>query len=485
MDTYAHGYGSTGHYARPGTHKSYCGRELQHTPNTGIAARICGTCAKAEKRDRVAAEQGVAGRAIDGPTLAERAGVRYATVGKGRRIHFSPNDDTLCGREISQYVSDSDLLALFNKGNELCVRCTAVAEQRAYSRALAAASPLAAAAEQLADTVEATDAERVAEQAIDAPSDTWTIMTRGGEEIARVEGATVDDMTRAAEALPTVRANIEREGGFARRRLYTSELTPADKPRDVEGAIVERTDTVELLDAVEGAEAADGTWRGAWIGEQAADDALFNVEQPVEQGALFSDRTTDTAPAAPIVVRMGFARADLDRLRAKADADRAAHRAEFEARRAAVAAKCQPQQAEQAPAPRVAEQTPARRVIDGAVVAHNGRTKGTAPKHSTDPDALAALAAVADLRLAEVTDHTDITAQPGDLDHQPDAWGFLAEPRGNGRVALYWLSSGRYVRPDDKPWSVELEIGADRLRKGGWRIEPGTHRCVMAWRPTE
>ncbi|MEI5099012.1 hypothetical protein RB200_10680 [Streptomyces sp. PmtG] len=180
------------------------------------------------------------------------------------------------------------------------------------------------------------------------------------------------------------------------------------------------------------ADAAEGTWQGEWIGEQPADDALFAVERPTEQGALFDGRAT-----APGTVR--------ERQSAK--------------------------------------QAPERRVVEGVIVTHNGRTKGTAPKHSADPDALAAVAALGDLRLAEVTDHTDVAAEPGDLDHQPDAWGFLAEPRGNGRVALYWLESGRYVGRDGKPWAVELQIGADKLSAAGWRIEPHTRRCVMAWRP--
>ncbi|MEV7205731.1 MULTISPECIES: hypothetical protein [unclassified Streptomyces] len=35
------------------------------------------------------------------------------------------------------------------------------------------------------------------------------------------------------------------------------------------------------------AEATEGTWRGAWIGEQPADDVLFVVDGTAEQGALF------------------------------------------------------------------------------------------------------------------------------------------------------------------------------------------------------
>ncbi|MET7811768.1 hypothetical protein ABZT26_13020 [Streptomyces sp. NPDC005395] len=35
------------------------------------------------------------------------------------------------------------------------------------------------------------------------------------------------------------------------------------------------------------AEATEGTWRGAWIGEHQAGEALFDLDQDVEQGALF------------------------------------------------------------------------------------------------------------------------------------------------------------------------------------------------------
>ncbi|MCY0944643.1 hypothetical protein [Streptomyces antarcticus] len=169
MDTYAHGYGSTGHYAKPGTHTSYCGRELQHDPNTPIAQRVCKSCAKAEKADRVAAEQVAADRVIEGPTLAERAGVRYCEVGAGRRVHYSNNDDTLCGREVSEYTDGP------TGGQLLCARCIKAAEDRAYSRALAAASPLAAAAVEVAEIVEAVDPRAFLRAAVVNEGGEWDV----------------------------------------------------------------------------------------------------------------------------------------------------------------------------------------------------------------------------------------------------------------------------------------------------------------------
>ncbi|WP_329423002.1 hypothetical protein [Streptomyces sp. NBC_01268] len=419
-----------GHYRRPGTSASYCGRTVEATPiEHRYITGVCQQCAKAEQRDRVAAEQVAADRSIDGPTLAERAGVRYARVGKGRRVHYSNNDDTLCGREVTEYDG------LDEQAPELCAPCVRAAEERAYALALAARSPLAAAAVQFAETVEQADTEahldHAEEQAAAAFADT-TRTVEAVEHAEQVEArvATVED----AEA------------------LYATQL-------------------------ITEADANAGTWRGEWIGEH-TDDGLF--ELPADQGALF------TSTAEPLVVRMSQDPDTLTRIKAKATADREAYRAETDDRIATE------HHAYGAPVPaavqaridaRTTAPAPARRVIEGVIVSHNGTTPGTAPKHSTDEDARAAVAALAPLRLAEVTDHTDVTANPGDPDHTPSAWGFLVDPRGHGRVAVYWIEAGRYVRPSGQPFAVELEIGADKLRKAGWTIEPHTHRCVMAHRP--
>ncbi|MEU5557380.1 hypothetical protein AB0H47_14835 [Streptomyces globisporus] len=98
-------------------------------------------------------------------TFTEQAGVTYATVGKGKRVHYSPrNDETLCGRVITEYLDVSAAAALFGKGHELCVPCHRAAENRAEGRRLADASPLAAAVVDLVDTIEQADAEQAAEE---------------------------------------------------------------------------------------------------------------------------------------------------------------------------------------------------------------------------------------------------------------------------------------------------------------------------------
>lgn len=208
---------------------------------------------------------------MEDQSFNEQANVTFAAVGRGKRVHYSPhNDETLCGRTITSYLDSSDAVARFNEGHELCAPCHRAAEKRAAAQldALLAKSEersaeldslradiatVAAEVDQHAAEVAAWGAEvdaatgQTAPQR-DEPSDTWTIMTRDEVEIARVQGATVEEMTRAAEALPAVRANIRREGGFARRRLYTSELAPqepAAEPRVVEGVVVTHAGTAE------------------------------------------------------------------------------------------------------------------------------------------------------------------------------------------------------------------------------------------------
>ncbi|MDW4905078.1 hypothetical protein RB628_06885 [Streptomyces sp. ADMS] len=439
MDTYSHAYGNTGHYRRPGTQTSYCGRDLLPEPNTGICTRICQTCAKAEKRDRVEAEQVAADRAVDGPTLAERAGVRYATVGTGRRVHYSPsNDDTLCGREISEYVDGSDLLALLDKGHQLCAPCDRAAEKRAYARSLAAAVGLPEIVEAVAD-VEA----------------------------------------QQAAALVTE------------------------------------------------AEASEGTWRGAWIGEQPADDALFAIESAVEQGALFAsgsrvvcadgrertvegtvERTGEPARVVieggaewiaencrpvrePVVVRMTPAPDSLARIRAKAAADREAYRAHMDERQAAehIAHGAPVPAAVQAriDARRAAEQAetlPTRRVIEGVIVGHAGTAEGSTPADAGHPNVIAARAALDGLAAALMTDHHDVS-EPTEAEH--DVRGYLVTPRGGARVAVYWLESGRMIRRDTPIDGAALDCLAHTLTRRGWTVEKmlKSSQCVFAHRPAD
>lgn len=487
MDTYAHGYGNTGHYAKPGTHTSYCGRELQHEPNTPIAQRVCKSCAKAEKADRIAAEQVAADRATEGPTLAQRAEVRYCLVGTGRRVHYSNNDDTLCGREVSEYTEGP------TGTQQLCARCTKAAEHRAYARSLAAASPLAAAAVALAETVEAANAEHQAADVIRVATRGYrkagsgcveTITTVHTNCTCRIASTLIGTYATTTEA-----ENVAAERAYGTGRTYghciwssplnfTSEQAPAF---DTAARAVDAVDTGAAVATVEEAEAlyaaalvteadADaGTWRGEWIGKQQA-DTLFAVEQTGEQGALFSEDVPAEQPDK-LIVRARFQPAAVERVKAKAAADRAAWRAEMDARKAAERARFG-----------TPEQAPARRVVEGVIVEHAGTSEGSTPRHAAHPNVRAAREALAGLAVARLTDHHDVSAPTPE---EQAVRGYMVEPRGGRRVAVYWLEGGRIIRHDDRWHGASLDCLSHRLTERGWTVEGmyPSSQCLFAHLP--
>ncbi|MFC4506613.1 MULTISPECIES: hypothetical protein [Streptomyces] len=127
-----------------------------------------------------------------------------------------------------------------------------------------------------------------------------------------------------------------------------------------------------------------------------------------------------------------------------------------------------------------AVETPAPKVVEGRIVGHAGVTKGSLPKHSDDPHVRAAIGALGNLKLAELTD--DFDPKEG-----ADVRGFMVEPRGHGRVAVYWVFGGLLRDYNDKPFRVELQIAADNLRDACWRVEPTAKSslCMFAWGPID
>ncbi|MFF9284850.1 hypothetical protein [Streptomyces griseosporeus] len=156
---------TTGHYRKPGTSTSYCGRDLAHEPTPAEHFRtICQHCTTAEANDRAAAEAVADTHDENAPTLAERASVTLAMVGRGTRPHYTEGGtDTLCGRLIGRDHRAEAAALRLTEGAPVCQRCTRAAEFLAYAYGLAAASPLATAAVDLAETVEQADAEPAAE----------------------------------------------------------------------------------------------------------------------------------------------------------------------------------------------------------------------------------------------------------------------------------------------------------------------------------
>lgn len=445
-------------------------------------------------------------------TFTEQAGVRYAMIGKGKRVHYSPrNDNGLCGRAITAYLDAEEAVALFDKGYELCAPCHRAAEKRAEARRLADASPLAAAVVDLVDTIEQTATEQAktpAAESTPAPGalvDPWTWIrrpsssdaARAAEERAErrqhlaasrganayelavaavrrvvrempragtlrvrvVEGSPEATLTRddlhalaysghtTADAVARVRAAVAAHIRHGERDVHVMfpalGMRPALYLPDVM-ALLHRWDDdqaeaekcARAVDAVEHAEhveagadtealyaaalvtEAEGTWRGAWIGAQDNDAALFPIERDTEQGALFTDR-------------------------------------------AAVE----------------------QRVVEGVVVEHAGVAAGSTPSNASHPDVAAARIPLARLRAATMTDHHDVTEPTED---ERTVRGYLVDPRGQGRVALYWLEEGRIVRRDE-PDGASLDCLAWTMERAGWTVERlrRSSQCVFAHRPTE
>ncbi|MFJ2575980.1 hypothetical protein [Kitasatospora aureofaciens] len=246
-------------------------------------------------------------------------------------------------------------------------------------------------------------------------------------------------------------------------------LQVCEDPRDVceRGACsLHSTRAAGTLDEVRN---AAGMWRHAWAVSPSG-ERIPLTGQPVPPAP--EQAPVEDMPAGPmrIRVKMGIPRAELDRIKAKADADRAAFEADSARRRAAERAKYGPKD-EQAP-------------VEGTIVAHRGETLGCLPQHADHPDVIAALAVLTGngsalpLRLA--------TMRGDDIDGCAGAFGAVVEPRGDGRVALYWLVNGSRTGEDGAAHAVAVEILRKRIASAGWLVEGGpARRVVMAWRPEQ
>jgi hypothetical protein len=320
---------------------------------------LCERCEAKINAEQAAAEETAVDHQDNAPTIAERANVTPAMVGAGRRPHYTANGaETLCRRDLNDTPRSAQAAALLDLGTKACALCDRAAQELAYTRRLAAASPLAAAAVDLAETVEQADADRAERRQQLADSrgaNAYPLAVAAVRQFVRelpqagalrvpvVEGSPEATLTRddlhalaysghtTADAVARVRAAVaahirhgEREvhvmfpAHGMRPALYLADVMAllhrwddnqaeaakferaaraldAVEHAEQVGARVETVEDAEALYAtrvVTEAEAAAGTWRGEWIGEQLADDALFTVECPAEQGALFDDRAT-------------------------------------------------------------------------------------------------------------------------------------------------------------------------------------------------
>ncbi|MFD9813726.1 hypothetical protein [Streptomyces sp. NPDC059080] len=369
-------------------------------------------------------------------TFTEQAGVTYATVGRGKRVHYSPrNDETLCGRLISAYEDLSSAVALFDKGYEPCATCHKGAEKRAEAARLGAASPLAAAVA-LAETVEQADAEqndgaryRVIKAGSEygaQPGTEYSVWDNHDGEMP-VEATNQDDAEATAARLNREHAEARAAGPLAHRFRSTSGAYDATQCRehilDGDVLVIEREHVVGLL-------------CGAWPG------AITAVHG--ELHAFTADpRTIDDGEYAASI--------DLAE-----------------------------QVAREIGAPLAGEQ----RVVEGVVVEHAGTAEGSTPSNASHPDVAAARAALDGLAVATMTEHHDVTEPAED---EQNVRGYLVDPRTPGAVRVFWLEGGRIVRRDQMPHGPALDCLADRLRRRGWSVWPmlRSSQCVIVERPAE
>jgi hypothetical protein len=125
---------------------------------------------------------------------------------------------------------------------------------------------------------------------------------------------------------------------------------------------------------------------------------------------------------------------------------------------------------------------PAPAVLEAVATRQAGTTAGCAPQHAKRPDVIAALRALEGLRAARLTDDHD-TTEP--TEEQRAVRGFVVEPRGHGRVALYWLEEGQVARRDTPQGGGALASLEDRMHARGWTTEPmvRSSQCLFAHVP--
>ncbi|WP_434593350.1 hypothetical protein [Streptomyces sp. A5-4] len=131
-----------------------------------------------------------------------------------------------------------------------------------------------------------------------------------------------------------------------------------------------------------------------------------------------------------------------------------------------------------------AETASARQVLEGVIVQHDGATEGSSPRHAGHPDVAAARRALDGLAVARLTDRHDI-AEPAE--EEREVRGYVIEPRGQGRVALYWMEGGKLIRRDTPLHGAAIDCLEDRMRRQGWDTEPlrRSSQCLFAHVPQD
>jgi hypothetical protein len=225
----------TGHYRQPGTRTTFCNRPIG-IPNGDFLNlsgwKLCTRCVKAEQRDRAAAAA-TADAWLDQPPTSQLAA---AALLFGAQVEAVDNTRTPVAIEQAEPIEQAAALT-------------------EWERDLLAADIDPTPRYTTADENAAADVEDEARQAA--------------------------EMVTEAEPIEPFAATPE----FAAEFPHIAEHLAADRAAHRAAADIEARYAAELITE---AEATAGTWRGEWIGQAAADGALFTLTPDREQGALFA-----------------------------------------------------------------------------------------------------------------------------------------------------------------------------------------------------
>lgn len=227
MDTYTVGRSRIGHYRKPGSHLTYCGRAAA-TPDQ--AARMCRACVKAEALDRAKATA-TAEAWLDQPPTSPLMAAALIFGGQVEAV-----DNRRAAEQADAARADASVAAYV-------------------------AREFPAVAEFLAE-----------DHATDGPTYNDRRITTLRETIAATGGTWNTDRveeTLAAAGMPT---DANTCWGLLRHLATTEGYRPAGRATFTEP------------------DPTGGTWRAEWISTRAASAAptLFDVEPEAEQGALFA-----------------------------------------------------------------------------------------------------------------------------------------------------------------------------------------------------
>lgn len=237
--------------------------------------------------------------------LDTRAALDSARRGRGRTLVFEPRSMTalhVISRRAEQLLADRMASRAEKAAARLWLKRAGHAPQIITLRFEDTAT--AYDASQCSEGIRSGDVLVVeSEQAVAFMYDAWpvAVTTAHGEfhgdgTAPAVEGRLAASHRAAVDAAYAIGAPLARLEDQHDAEQAVEQAAADDAP--------EATPTVEEIEAryaaqlVTEADATDGTWRGAWIGEHtvAALPALFAPD--TEQGALFDDRAAATAPAA-------------------------------------------------------------------------------------------------------------------------------------------------------------------------------------------